>query len=268
MRTTPSSVAVAALAAAFAAPIAAHESWLHAEPAVAQPGVAVAVGLTSGMAFPKLDHAVARDRLDSAQLHGQGQPPTAVEPDRGRATLRLAVECAAQGLAMVSVSLQPRTLTLEDAQVPGYLDEIGAPAKLRARWDAQRGRSPWTETYTKSARLVLAVGDVVDVVDWPAATSIGVELVPVTQWAAVRAGEPLTMRLTVDGAPVAGQAIVLRGPAAQRPVIVATDAQGLARFTPTTHGPTLLHATLLEPAEGGRWSSRFVTFAFQLRDAR
>jgi uncharacterized GH25 family protein len=241
----------------------AHESWLHAASARVAPGDVLLVGLNSGMAFPTLDHAVQRDRLDAAAIDCPGAPRAALRPDGDEATLRFALRCASQGIARLDVVLKPRNLTLRDAQIDEYLDEIGADAALRAQATAQRGKVPWTETYTKTARLVVAVGEGGSDDAWRTAAGSGDELVALTPWAALRAGEALAVRLLHDGQPVAGVAVGLRSAGETHSRFATTDADGVARFDAVRGGATLLHAVQLAADGDGNWRSRFVTLAYE-----
>lgn len=248
---------------ASASVASAHDSWLHAiEPA--QPDGTLIVGLNSGMGFPALDQAVQADRLADASLACPGAPRAAIDPAAKRGALRLAVRCAAPGLAVVDVAIAPRTLTLRDDQVEHYLDEIAAGAAIRERWAAQRGRTPWEETYSKSARLALVLGDARDARTWTEALGRDDELLPVTPWSAVRAAGGFALRLLADGRPVQGVAIGMRAAGAAQSIFAVTDADGTARFSLGSAGPVLFHATQLEPAPDGKWRSRFVTLAFEI----
>jgi hypothetical protein len=179
-------------------------------------------------------------------------------------SLRFEVRCANAGIAMVDVALQPRTLELRDDQVAEYLDEIGADVALRARWAEQRGKSPWVETYTKFARLGLAIGDAADDAGWRAASGRGDELVAQTAWSALRGGADLEVVLLHDGQPVGGIPVGLRTAGRKAAVFATTDAEGRVRFGAPGTGPVLLHATRLEAGQGGVWRSRFVTLAFEI----
>jgi hypothetical protein len=240
----------------------AHESWLHAAAARIAPGETLQVGLDSGMAFPQLDHAVQRDRLAAAALDCPGEPRAPLQP-ADAAELRFALRCASEGMARLDVVLKPRTLTLRDEQIDEYLDEIGADAALRAQATAQRGKVPWTETYTKTARLVVAVGEGGRDAAWRTASGSGDELVALTPWSALRDDGSLEVRLLHEGQPVVGVPVGLRSSGESRSRFATTDADGVARFTDVRAGATLLHATHLEADGEGRWRSRFVTLAFE-----
>jgi hypothetical protein len=241
----------------------AHDSWLHAIEPV-QPDGPVIVGLNSGMGFPALEQAVQADRLASASLACPGAPRAAIGPAEESGALRLAVRCAAPGLAVVDVALAPRTLTLSDDQVDHYLEEIAAGAEIRERWAAQSGRTPWEETYAKSARLALVIGDAPDARAWTEALGRRDELLPVTPWPAVRAAGGFALRLLADGRPVQGVAIGMRAAGVAQSTFAVTDADGTARFTLGSAGPVLFHSTQLAPAPDGKWHSRFVTLAFEI----
>lgn len=255
--------ALAVLALGTSATVAAHESWLHAASWRIAPGEALPVGLNSGMAFPRLDHAVQRDRLDSATLGCPGAKDVALQPSGDDPALRLDLRCAEPGLAWLDVVLAPRTLTLRDEQVDEYLDEIGADATLRAQAAAQRGKVAWIETYTKTARLVVAVGEGGSDARWLEPSGVGDELVALTPWDALHDGGALAVRLLRDGQPVPGAAVGLRSAGEPRSRFATTDADGVVRFDGVRAGATLLHATVLAADGDGRWRSRFVTLAFE-----
>ena len=60
------SATLLALCPAVVGPAFAHDTWMTPERGSVSPGTALTLDMTSGMAFPALDHAIDPDRIERA----------------------------------------------------------------------------------------------------------------------------------------------------------------------------------------------------------
>lgn len=258
-RTTP------ALAATFwllTAASPAHDTWIRARNEAAGDRTLV-FDLSSGMAFPALDTAIAPERVASAGLRLNGREVPLVVRGRGQSSLELLATPPAPGLAIAWVTLHPRALELTSAQVREYLEDITAPASVREAWSARGGR--WRERYVKHAKTCLRIGGGAGDGSWAQPVGLALEIVPESDPTALRVGDRLSVRLLKNGAPLAALAIGIE-PSRVRALSPRSDAEGRVSFVVEMAGPLLLHATELRPSSRAdlEWESDFTTLALEV----
>jgi hypothetical protein len=244
-----------------ATPALAHDTWLAATARV-EPRALLRMELSSGSAFPDLEHPIQPDRLVASACRIGGKDVAMGVGPRWQYALRLRAWMAEPGIAVCRVALGPRTLDLAPDEVAHYLDEIGATAAVGPLWKQSPGR--WRETYTKYAKAIVRVGDTPDE-SWREPVGLGLELVPLGDPTRLRAGDALALRALKDGRPLAGLPLraVTRGRA---PAFVTTDANGEASIPLAAGGPWLIAGTELRasPARPGEWESDFTTLTLDV----
>jgi len=252
-----------AVSVLFAAPGLAHDTWVRARGA-ATVGKALVLDLTSGMAFPALETAIAPERVARAGLRVGGRTSVVVPRRRARASLELVATPEALGLAVVWVVLHPRTLSLTPEDVRSYLDEIGAPDVVRERWRASGGKS-WRERYVKHAKTFFATGSPASDPSWREPVGLTLEIVPESDPGALHAGDTLRVRVLRSGVGLAGFALGV-APADGKASLVTTDAEGRASLILDRPGPLLLRGTELRPSReaGLDWESDFTTLTLEV----
>jgi uncharacterized GH25 family protein len=259
----PHSRALPVLLAALAVPALAHDTWLAATARV-EPRSLLRMELSSGGAFPDLEHPVPADRLVTSSCRiGGAEVAMGVGP-AWQYALRLRAWMAAPGIATCRVALGPRTLDLQPDEVRHYLDEIGAQGTVGPLWAKAPEPRVWRETYTKHAKAIVRVGETSDG-SWREPVGLALELVPLADPTRLRAGDTLTVRVLKAGRPLAGLALraVTRGrPAA----LVTTDAAGEATIALPSAGAWLIAGTELRPsvARPGEWESDFTTLTLDV----
>lgn len=250
-----------------AAPAFSHDTWLSAKRPVPQPGGRAAFELTSAGRFPKPESVVAGDRLVRTGLR-LGGAVVPLEPQAGgRRALRLAAPLRSAGAAVAWIETRPRTLTLTPKLLTEYLEEVGATQTIGEEW-RKSGLATWRESYVKLAKTVFRVGADAGDRGWAEPVGLALEIVPETDPTALKPGDPLAVRLLLDGRPLAGLAtgaVGERGPA----VLRTSDDQGRATFTLGSDGPWLIRATLLRRASlpDADWQSWFTTLTFAVGSA-
>jgi uncharacterized GH25 family protein len=251
----------AAVALAWAAQAAAHDTWLRPHAFRLAPGATLRLELTSGGAFPELDWAPEPERLSLARVRLVGVTADVPKGTRGEHALVLTTPLRAGGVAAVWVSTKPVTLTLQEAEVEEYLHEIGAAEALR-QWSQRKPPRAWRERYRKHAKTLVQVGGLSDDA-WGRPVGLELEIVPEADPFALRPGESLPVRVLKRGTPLAGFPLAAAAPGAERR-LVTTDAEGRARVGIDRPGPWLLAGTEIRP-KGGAWESDFTTLTLEVR---
>lgn len=237
-----------------------HETWLAPQAFTINAQQPLQLDLTSGMQFPELEHPIRSDRVERAFLRiGATEQPITAMVAQSKA-LRLTAEVRNEGLAAIGVVLHPRSLTLTDDQVDEYFAEIQATQAVRAAWAKQKGRIPWKETYTKNAKTFVASGAIRPDDAWQKPLGLDLELIPMAQPLAWRAGEQATFTLLAHGKPLQGLSVGLRQRNSSKPIFQTTNDHGQVTMTLHSEGTTLLYAVHLQPhQDGSRWVSAFTT---------
>lgn len=245
---------------------AAHDTWLLARSRSVAPGTLVTLDLTSGMAFPSLDHAIALERVATARFRLGGTVSEIPARSSGAGSLELGARLAQVGVATFWVELHPRITNLEPEQVPEYLTEIGAPEAIRRNWDARPGPKRWRHSYTKHAKAFVRVGAPAGDRSWSEPVGMAFEIVPESDPTALRAGDALVVRLLKDGRPLGG---VKLSPILEEGVhaaAVETNADGRATIRLDRPGLWLLRAADITPVAKGDadWAIRFTTISVEV----
>src|SRR5689334_21715832 len=108
----------------LARPAAGHDTWILARQSDAQPGQAISFDLTSGMAFPGNETAVAPDRLARASARLGDTDVDLARDASEKSALRLTAQFSRAGIATVWIESKPRSLELTPEEVREYLEEI------------------------------------------------------------------------------------------------------------------------------------------------
>lgn len=139
--------------ALFAAPMHAHDTWLAPDRFRAAAASPVTLALSSGMEFPKLDHAISPDRVASASwqtARNRGALPNGTPAAHA---LEFRAD-AAEGITVYSVVLHPRPSKLKRAQVREYIDHLGIPNanEVFAAWEQTAQPDETVYRYMKYAK--------------------------------------------------------------------------------------------------------------------
>ena len=245
-------------------PLQGHETWLMPDRFTITAGEDVPLQLTSGDAFPALDHAIKPDRVASAGYRIRGKTSKLDTWQPGPNALLGSVRPASPGVAAVWVSLKPRPIELTAEQVEHYLDEIGAPLAVRTTWEKVKDKEKWKEIYTKYSKTFIRVGDPKDDRSWADPVGIGFEIVPRNDPFAQGDGEYLAVTLLRDGKPLGGQKIALLTEKKLR-LTATTAGDGKAIFPyKMSGGRVLITSVHLRRDESKKeWVSEFTTLTLE-----
>jgi len=261
---------VLSLACMLAVPASAHDTWLApARFRMTNPGP-VTLSLSSGMAFPQLDHSIAPDRVASATWQTErGRGEIAARSAAANA-LELRADAPA-GITVYTVVLHPRASTLKRAQVREYIDHLGIPNAddVFAAWKTVE-REETGYRYIKYAKTFVRAGAADASRLWLQPAGMRLELVPQEDPTSVRAGRTLDVLLLDGGKPLGRYPVALVREGAKEVSTAVTDAEGRVRLTLPAAGRYMLRATTLEPsaASGAAWDVHFTTLTFDAEAQR
>ena len=271
LRASGASRVTAACVVAFlvtgAALAGAHDTWLLPASMRIAAGQPVLLRLTSGMAFPADDFAIAPARIARATVRLAGVEAALANPVHRSQSLGYRWRPTTAGVATFGVELAPKTLTLAPALVGEYLDEIDATPALRAAWAAMPAARQWRERYVKHAATFVRVGAACGDTSWRVPAGLGLEIVPLADPTARRAGDSLPVRVLWHGAPHAGLAIAARPEGGTIAAFAVSDRDGRAMIALPRAGRWLLAGTDLRrsAAPGLEWESDFATVTLGVR---
>jgi Domain of unknown function (DUF4198) len=218
----------------LALPVYAHDMFLRLTDFFVAPNASVTVRLFNGT-FVLSENSITPDRLaDIAVVSPGGRQRIDVAAwNASGDTSVYAIRTAAPGTYVLGVSTKPRVLEMSGTEFNAYLRSDGIPDELAARRAQNRLAERSKERYHKHVKALVQVGDVPGagfstVLGYPA------ELVPVENPYALKVGSTLSLRVLVDGKPVANQFVqyggltTSGGRVAQRNV--RSDAAGVVRI--------------------------------------
>ena len=261
MKSVLLSVGVSLVSAALAA----HDTWLLPSAMAVAPGSTVTLDLTSGMAFPALDHAIEADRLDTASFRLRGKTSNISKRDAGKQALKLTATLGENGIAAVWAESKPKFIELTPKQADEYLEEIGATDTIGREWKPRGAGVQWRENYTKHTRTFVRVGEPGQDSSWKEPVGMVFEIVPEQDPTALASGDPFTVRLLKDGKPLPDFPVGLVAEKSKNGSIQKTDAQGRVSFQLDRAGWWLVRATNIERSANPDLDreSHFTTLTFQ-----
>jgi uncharacterized GH25 family protein len=269
MRISRPAILVAALCGALvvaAATARAHDFWIEPSSFRPEPGELVALRLRvgerlAGDPVPRSEEAIVRFAVvgpDGAEARIAGN-------DGGEPAGLTALE--RPGLYVVGYRSRASAIELEPGKFDSYLLAEGLERirDLRvARGEASR---PARERYSRCARSLLAVGpEAAAQADAPLGFTL--ELVAEKNPYALHPGDELPLRLTYDGAPLAGALVAALSQSRPDATVAGrTDAEGRVRLRLAAPGVWLakaVHMVPLPPGEDAQWESTWASLTFEL----
>lgn len=253
------------LLSAFAA--SAHDTWILPAAFTTAAGQEVRFDITSGMKFPALDAGPKADRIAKAGFRLGSKTGDLKDFVGSKEALRVSHSFAENGVATAWLQSLPKQLELTDQQVAEYLDEARAPSDVRSAWERQKGKVKWKEDYIKCAKTAVAVGDAASDESWNQPVGLILEIVPVSNPTAIKAGQSVAFKMLRDGKPLPNAALALVREGSEERVYQTTNAEGVATFQFTKAGKHLLTTMILElpTSEPPLWHSNFSTFTLEVR---
>lgn len=249
----------------LAAPIHAHDTWLAPDRFRGAKAGPVTLSLSSGMEFPKLDHAIAPDRVASARWHAARARGALLTGAPAAHALEFRAD-RAQGMTVYSVVLHPRPSKLKREQVREYIDHLGIPNanEVFAAWQQTSKAEQTDYRYMKYAKTFAATGAPDSSRSWADPAEMRLELIPQNDPTCVPSGGTLDVMLLDRGKPLPRYPVALLREGAKEPASAVTDAEGRVRLTLPAAGRYMLRATTLEPSAdtAARWDVHLTTITF------
>ncbi len=245
----------------------AHETWLAARQHTLSANQTITFEMTSGEKFPQPGFAIAPERIELAARRQATATPELRPGTKLAKTLMLSAKPTEQAGLNCWVRLAPRKLDLAVDKVHEYLDDIDAPASVRAAWANSPEPKKWIEVYTKNAQVIVPVKGRAKAASLPAApVGLNLEFVPSADMSRGQVPGPFEVSLLRDGKPLEGISVSLWGTGKGEPVRRRSDAQGKVAFPRLKPGRWMLSATDLRVVEASQstWESQFGTLVFEI----
>lgn len=254
------------LSFAFAISAFAHDTWLIPDRFHTEPGGSVTLDLTSGMAFPALDVAPKRERIQAVSCRLGGRTFELQDFEAGPNSLRMKAALPDSGVAAIWVKSPPKEIELKADEVQHYLEEIDAPATVRQQWAGTKEPKRWLESYSKHSKTFVRVGDAKTDTSWREPVGMFLEIVPEKDPTSLKAGDDFPVRVFKDGKPLGDFSLGMVAEGDAKGLIKKTDATGRASFTLGKNGRWLLRGTDLRKSSKKDidWESDFTTLTIKL----
>jgi hypothetical protein len=256
---------VAAVVAGAAVRTDAHETWLLPSRFIAPAGTAVELIITSGMTFPEAESPIKPDRIQRANVRIGGKSIDLPLLEAGNKSSNWTWSAKSEGVAVIAVTLKPRSIELTEKQLPHYFEEIDASAEIRKIWADTPKPRQFRESYTKHAKSIIRVGPLDR--GWAEPAGLGLELVPLDDPTNLVAGGTLKLRVLKSGKPFAGFRVGVQDEKGKRDKFVESDRDGIVTVRFAASGRCLLFGTDLRPPAkpGEPWTSDFTTLTVSVQ---
>ena len=261
--------------------LSAHDFWIVPTAFHVSAGETLELRGQTSTRFPTSLSAVTPERVAEARLIGASSDERLTEISTTGKSLLIRHRPTTAGQRIVAVGLVPRSTRTTPERLKRYIALEGAPA-LADRYERE-GAFPKTDSVTqvssKFAKTIVEVGQ-----GGPRAfdKTVGhpLELVPLNDPSALRAGDTLLVRLLHHGRPVAGahlhagaapmgltamsdSAQSATAPAA-KDLSVETGPDGVARIAVAEPGLWNVRTVHAAPTAAGPWEALFVTLVFNV----
>lgn len=263
-------LATSLLAAAHA--VAAHEFWVHVQPAAPAAGASAGATLHVGEYFigdlvgVTASHAAAVRLYSKAGVADLGKSVPATSMLRS-----LPLSFPRPGTYVLAYESHPSEVVLPADKFHDYLRQEGLDAIIRQREAAGTAGTPGRERFRRSAKALVAVGGRPDA-SFAVATAQRLEITPVVDPLSASPGETVRFMLKFDGKPLAGALLkAWHGRGVRKPAVQSvSDAQGQVALQLPKAGLWLLNAVHMVPVTDSAvldWDSFWGSLTFELPGA-
>lgn len=265
-------VALTAVAVAFSATaLAAHDFWIIPDAFRIATGQPLMIRTATGTKFPVSESAVRADQVAEARV--LGATPAADQPlgafSIAGKSLIVEHRPSANGQRVVAFSLQPTSRRISGEGLAKYLRLEGAPL-IPERY-GKEGRLPTDSVLlrsTKYAKVLVEVGRGGPVAFGRPATH-GLEIIPLSDPSAAKAGDSLALRVIAAGQPLPGAQVhagraPVEGEVKGADLDLVTDANGVVRVPIARAGTWNVRTAHAAPAVSApaTWDVWWATFVF------
>lgn len=256
---------IIAAALALVGPAAAHDFWLEPSSFRPKPGEKVSLRLHVGDGFVS-EGEKALDKKGTPRFTAwlAGKKIDLLPGPDGRKPLATLV-APTSGTCLVALERSPRLIRLEGKKFDEYLrsEHLAGPLKERER-KGEKGK-PARERYGRGIKLLLQVGGKAE--GWGRVVGHKLEIVPLQNPAALKAGDSLPVRVLFGGKPLARGPLTVYSRAGGKVSagVVSLDDKGEASV-PLRAGPTLLRLVHMWRGDGKEadWESAWAALSFEV----
>ena len=244
----------------------AHDTWIIPQKFHLQPGENLFVDLTSGMAFPKLEVAPKKERVQAVFCRLAARTFELKDFETAPNSLRIKDTLPDPGVAAVWVKSPPKEIELKPDQVQEYLDEIDASSLVRQQWDNAKRSKRWRESYRKHSKTFVRVGDADADTSWREPVGMFLEIVPEKDPTTLRVGEDFPVRVLKNGKPFADFSLGIVAEGETKGSTKKTNIDGKVSVRLDKSGRWLLRGTDLRKSskQDVDWESDFTTLTVQV----
>lgn len=251
-------------ASLFTAAGLAHDTWIAPDAFRTARRTAITVSLTSGMEFPKLDHPIQPDRVAEARLRTSARKVIDLSGASVSANALLFRQAlSTPGVTLFWVRLHPRPSELQPQQVREYVDHLGLgdPEAVVKQW----GGGVVRYRYTKFAKTFVRVGKGSGGA-WSEPAGLRLELMPLSDPTAARAGGTIAFRLLADGRPLKRYPVTVTHEGSTESKSARTDETGSIEIDLPASGRYMVKAATLEASResGFDWDVDFTTATLEV----
>jgi hypothetical protein len=249
--------------------LSAHDLYLRLQTYQPAPGATVRVEFHNGDKFPASEMPVKIERLRDTRLVGGAEfQDLRIE---GTATVADVVVPSAQGLFTLTARTIPNFIQLDAKKFEDYLQHEGLQTLVEWRKQHGEAKKPGREHYSKYFKALGYVGAPTGKFDAPA--GLALEFIPLGNPYAIKAGEPLRVRVLFRSKRQVGLAVALAhadGGRVSSRVVGVTNAQGEIAVPIAGAGLWKLHTIMMERKTNSSqadWESFWASFTFELPGA-
>lgn len=178
------------------------------------------------------------------------------------------VDLARPGTHLLAITTEPSEIVLPADKFNDYLRAEGLQSVLRERARTGRSETEGRERYRRNIKTLVQVGTRGDPT-YAARTGQRLEILPLSDPARARSGEPLAFRLLFDGRPLPGALVKFWHRQGEQVLLqsATTDREGRVAFTPHAGGPWMASVVHMVAATGSPahdWDSFWGNLTFAL----
>ncbi len=269
---------IVALSVSSGAALLAHEFWLVPDAFQIMTGGMLQVRGQNGMKFPVSESAVAVERIVDARLISANGEAKLTDLSKLGTSLVIRGTPRSVGQHIVALRLAPQTVRVSTANFRITLAAEGAP-EVAAQYEREGRFSKMdslTRRHAKYAKTMVEVGQG-GARAYSITTGYPLEFVPLTDPAALRAGDTLAIRLLYAGqglpsvhlrAGIAADTLSKAPPTEDR--VLKTDTDGVVRVPLARAGLWNVRTIHVVPADmgpGADWDMHFTTLVFRVNVA-
>ncbi len=253
----------------FCGLLQAHDLYLLPAKFHVQKGVTLRVAFHNGDTFPASEVAPKASRLLEPTITGSaGTVAIRNLKEEGKETLGEATVNAA-GTFIVSVRTAPNFIELEAKKFEEYLKEEGLDQVLAWRKEHGEASRPGRERYSKYAKSVVQSGS--SDAFFRHQMNFPIEIVPLADPYAIKAGSALTVQVLFRGKPAQGmqmEAAWADGAESKTVIAGRTDSEGRIDVAIPSKGLWRLHTLKMERCadqKAAEWESFWASLTFEIR---